>query len=559
MGMREDLARKRAERQQEAPAQQSPAPISEEEMREHGIIEFPVPPARQDSPPRQAPRQAHLPDTHKALPKSLDAEKGVLSSLMNASLRGKDVARKAMFYAEQQIGQNHFSLPAHKEIWKALQSLHSENESLDFITVTNELEGCQALTEAGGPEYVTSVADFVPTHANISEYIEILKEKHALRQIAELGAMLSDGAFQNGQSDPAKLLEDAQLTLKAIRTSKRIGELPDLDDMSQIIGENLPKPPAELVKGLLHRGSKMIIGGTSKGRKTFSLIDLAISVATGTDWWGCPTIKGKVCYINFEIQKPFFAKRFEDICRKKGVKVDPGQFMCWTLRGLSEGLEKMSANLIKVLLQEDYVLIVFDPIYKALGDRDENKAGDVASMLNELEAIAVKTGAAIAFGAHYSKGNQAAKDAMDRIGGSGVFARDPDAILTMTPHEEEECFTVDATLRNFPPQKPFVVRWDWPLFERDELMDPESLKKPKNVRTREGNTGQFQRKYSADDILSCLKETHNGRNTKELQALVTAETGMSRSQFYILIKEAQKSPFLIKKESRYFHVESIAK
>ena len=70
-----------------------------------------------------------------------------------------------------------------------------------------------------------------------------------------------------------------------------------------------------------------------------------------------------------------------------------------------------------------YSLIVFDPIYKGLGDRDENKAGDIASLLNEIESLAVETGAAVAFGHHFSKGNQANKDSIDRIGGSGVFAR----------------------------------------------------------------------------------------------------------------------------------------
>ncbi|MFZ4779374.1 MAG: hypothetical protein ACOYM3_28770, partial [Terrimicrobiaceae bacterium] len=194
---------------------------------------------------------------------------------------------------------------------------------------------------------------------------------------------------------------------------------------------------------------------------------------------------------------------------------------------------------------------------RALGDRDENKAGDVASMLNELEVIAVKTGAAIAFGAHYSKGNQAAKDAMDRIGGSGVFARDPDAILTMTPHATDECFTVDTTLRNFPPQKPFVLKWEWPLFERDETEDPDAIKQPKKTRSRSENNGQFQRKYSEDDILSTLKDAVTSRSTTELQNLVTAETGMSKSQFYVLMKEAQKSPFIIKKNGRYSHIENI--
>lgn len=82
------------------------------------------------------------------------------------------------------------------------------------------------------------------------------------------------------------------------------------------------------------------------------------------------------------------------------------------------------------------------------------------------------------FGAHYSKGNQAGKDAIDRIGGSGVFARDPDVILTMTPHEDKDAYVVDLTLRALPPVPPFVVRWEGVRFERDEAADASLIRKP---------------------------------------------------------------------------------
>lgn len=564
MGMKEDLARKRAERAQMAAM---PAPvannITEDELRAAGVLPTPLP--HDDLPPQPerigqfTPKTTptHKPAAQDKVAKSEEAEKGVLSSIMNAAIRGPEIGKKAMFFAESKIGRNHFSLTANQEIWEALKALHADNEPMDFITVTSALDGSHALDEAGGAAYVTDVATFVPTHANLSEYIEILQEKHAIRQLASLADKIKAEAGING-ANPADILSLIHDQTKIISTSKRIGELPELDDMSQLMGENMPEPPQELVKGILHRGSKMIIGGTSKGRKTFSLIDLAIAVSTGKEWWGLPTAKGKVCYINFEIQRPFFARRFADICRKKQAMPEPGQFRCWTLRGFSEGLEKMSANLIKILLQEDYALIVFDPIYKALGDRDENKAGDVASMLNELEAIAVKTGAAIAFGAHYSKGNQAAKDAMDRIGGSGVFARDPDAILTMTPHQTEECFTVDATLRNFPPQKPFVLKWEWPLFERDDTEDPEDLKKPKNVRaTGAGKSGQFTDLYTPEDLVELLKDSPQGLRTEHIKERACKELGGSPETFYRKWKLAKSSPYVVSKKPLFFHINSL--
>ena len=187
------------------------------------------------------------------------------------------------------------------------------------------------------------------------------------------------------------------------------------------------------------------------------------------------------------------------------------------------------------------MLIIIDPIYKALGDRDENKAGDVASMMNELEKIAVKTGAAVAFGAHYSKGNQALKESIDRIGGSGVFARDPDSILTMTAHKEPEAFTVDATLRNFAPIEPFVVKWEWPLFSRDLELDPEQLKQARGPKE----------KHSPSLLLDQLSVIH-GAKPGEVVEYLEEQHGVSRKTVYRMKDKLEAQKLIIVKEGHWW-------
>src|ERR1700676_2358407 len=105
-------------------------------------------------------------------------------------------------------------------------------------------------------------------------------------------------------------------------------DLPDPIDVLQLLDADLPKP-AELVHGILHRGSKMVIGGGSKSFKTWSLIDLAISVATGAPWWGFETEQGRVLYVNFEIQDFFFAERIWRVTEAKDRQLDPNQFLYW--------------------------------------------------------------------------------------------------------------------------------------------------------------------------------------------------------------------------------------
>jgi hypothetical protein len=146
---------------------------------------------------------------------------------------------------------------------------------------------------------------------------------------------------------------------------------------------------------------------------------------------------------------------------------------------------------------ENFALIVLDPIYKLYGGTDENAAGDVAELLNSLERMATDTGAAIAFGAHFAKGNASAKEAIDRISRSGAFARDPDSLLIFTKHETDDVFTVEPILRNFAPIEPFAVRWQFPLMQLADDLDPSKLKQ----------VAGRKRAYNPKKLLAAIAET----------------------------------------------------
>jgi RecA-family ATPase len=250
--------------------------------------------------------------------------------------------------------------------------------------------------------------------------------------------------------------------------------LPKIVCASDFMATPRPEPP-QLVAGILHQGCKMIVGGASKSRKSWTLIDLTLSVSTGTVWWGFDTKKGRALYINFELPEFAFQHRLQAVAAAKGISDFSGCDL-WNLRGYATDFSILIPKILARIKECRYALIILDPVYKGLGKRDENKAGDIASLCNEIEQLAVQSGAAVAFGAHYSKGNQSAKDPVDRIGGSGVFARDPDVILTMTPHEDKDAYVVDLTLRALPQVDPFVVSWQGVQFHRDDAADPARLR-----------------------------------------------------------------------------------
>jgi hypothetical protein len=299
--------------------------------------------------------------------------------------------------------------------------------------------------------------------------------------------------------------------------------LPEIQKASEMLAKPRELPPL-VIHGVLHKGLKAVLGSGSKARKTWILLDVALSVATGTNWWNWATTKGKVVYINFEIPEEFLWQRIQSLCEKKEIDFATVDGLdVWNLRGRAESLGKLVPKIVSRVQAEGYSLIIIDPIYKCLGGRDENAAGDIAELCNELERIAVQTGAAVFYASHFSKGNQAAKEAIDRIGGSGVWTRDADTIITLTQHKEESltAFTVDMILRNLPEPESFVVSWDFPLMTPNKSLDPNDLKQ------KGGRTS----KYEPSDVLEVLGK--NRLKTNEWKKLA-AEEGISPSTFYRL-------------------------
>jgi hypothetical protein len=195
-------------------------------------------------------------------------------------------------------------------------------------------------------------------------------------------------------------------------------------------------------------------------------------------------------------------------------------------------------HFLRALSGGQYSLIILDPIYKILGERDENANGDVAQLLNEVEALAVKTGAAVAFGHHHSKGNQGEKDVRDRSSGAGAWTRDPDALIDLTPHEEEDHFVASFTLRNHTAKSPFVVEWVYPCMSVAPGLDPAALRKPGRPT-----------KHEVADILVLL--TGREPQTYGQWEDLAVKKGISESSFKRLLRKAKESGRLVEKSERY--------
>jgi len=207
-------------------------------------------------------------------------------------------------------------------------------------------------------------------------------------------------------------------------------DLPEPESLNDF-WNNLPNLAPSLIDRLLRQGHKMLIAGPSKAGKSFALIELCAAIAEGKEWLGWKCAQGKIMYVNLELDRASCLHRFKDVYEALGWAPNSLQNIdIWNLRGKSVPMDKLAPKLIRRAQKKNYIAIVIDPIYKVITG-DENSADQMAHFTNQFDKVCTELGSAVIYCHHHSKGSQGNKRSMDRASGSGVFARDPDALLDL--------------------------------------------------------------------------------------------------------------------------------
>jgi hypothetical protein len=276
-----------------------------------------------------------------------------------------------------------------------------------------------------------------------------------------------------------------------------------------------PPLPDAIIDGLLYPELKMLLASSSKIGKTWMGIDMALSLASGREWMGFDTCQSRVFYLNMEMPEPWFLHRICDVRRAKGIgELPPGSFRGANLRG-SQALAGNLDPLYDVWSRNPFDVIIYDPLYKFLGDLDENKATDVAKLLGMIDDFGRNTKVASILIHHYAKGDAWLKKAGDRASGSGVFLRDPDTYMAITSIGDEELgqARVDCKLRCSKPIRSFGTSWGDFQWRRDESIDITPVKKDKEPRGPS----------KSDLILQILKDNPQGLTNTDWKKLAIVQ------------------------------------
>lgn len=140
-------------------------------------------------------------------PHDTDAEQAFLGAIL--------IDRDALTTATEVVRAQYFYDTNNQIIFECMLSLYEERKPIDIVTLTNLLKKKKLFEKVGGSVYITSLANAVPTAANINHYAQILREKYIRRALIQIGAELTDLSFTE-EKDAAEILDRAEQSIYKI-------------------------------------------------------------------------------------------------------------------------------------------------------------------------------------------------------------------------------------------------------------------------------------------------------------------------------------------------------
>ncbi len=148
-------------------------------------------------------------------PQSKEAEISVLGSMI--------IDREAIYAAAELLTEQDFYSTAHQKIFSGIITLSEKGEPVDLVTLSEELQSSQCLDDVGGRSYLVTLANAVPTAANVQYHSRIVREKAILRALIHTATGIVSRSFEAPSSVDEFLDEAEQQIFEIGRRGKQQG------------------------------------------------------------------------------------------------------------------------------------------------------------------------------------------------------------------------------------------------------------------------------------------------------------------------------------------------
>ena len=245
--------------------------------------------------------------TDRLPPQNIEAEQSVLGAI----ILDHDVFAKAI----EILSPDDFYKETHRRLYDGMIDLFEKNEPIDIVTMTDYLKKNNLLEAVGGIPYLSSLANSVPTSANIRHHAKIIREKALLRALIKTATQITSEVYEDNR-DADEMVDYAEkmifdiadkrintsfVTLKDIikDTFKMIEHLYDKKEAITGIPSGF-KDIDELTSGF-QSGDFIVIGGRPGMGKTALALNIAQHVAVD--------LKEPIAVFSLEMAKEQLAMR----------------------------------------------------------------------------------------------------------------------------------------------------------------------------------------------------------------------------------------------------------
>jgi replicative DNA helicase len=177
---------------------------------------------------RARPRKPRVVEAGKAdrlPPHSTEAEQGILGCVLLSPNECMGACIEKF-----KAGAEVFYDLRHQTIFEALVEMYTVKEAIDIITLQQRLKDNHLLEEVGGLTYLSSLADTVPSSANLEYYADIVQEKYLLRKMIHTCTEVVARAYEH-EGEVDTLMDEVERDILRISESRVQGGTPAIKDL----------------------------------------------------------------------------------------------------------------------------------------------------------------------------------------------------------------------------------------------------------------------------------------------------------------------------------------
>jgi hypothetical protein len=223
--------------------------------------------------------------------------------------------------------------------------------------------------------------------------------------------------------------------------------------------EEAPKKDPCIIENILRAGEFFLFTAPPKSGKSLALMDMALSICHGEDWFGNTTNSNDVLFINMELTKSVFLNRLFLLGVKRKLNASTPKFGFLNLRGTALSpleIAQLIAKRIqgaKKLENHDYKVVVIDPISAVLHNpKSARLSGSPHQILMQMvDTIIALTGCAVVSSCNIDE--------------YPYLEARADSVMSLSPVEGSlNMYQINGSFREFPKTLARECSWIYPRF-----------------------------------------------------------------------------------------------